>query len=97
MESNSPSPIVLTEIYDITLDFSSEEESQKWIARLLEAGFRLSICAEAYFHPTHWENASMAFTGPGGEIDPGDLWLMNDAFKCKTDEAREHMKRMEEE
>jgi hypothetical protein len=96
MEKQPLQPIVPTAIYDTTLEFCTEQQSRNWHARLRRAGFKRSICKEAYYHPTHWENAAMSFVSPSGKRSAGDYWIMNDAFRCKTKAAREHLKRMEE-
>lgn len=85
------SSIDLAAIYDTTMEFCSECQSRNWHARLRRRGFKRSTCGEAYYHPSHWENAAMSF-GPG---DPGDTWLMNDAFKAKTDDSRAWLKKEE--
>lgn len=74
-------------IYDVTMEFVDEKTSRNWHRRLRYAGFKRSACGEAYFHPDHWENAPMSF-GPG---DPGDTWIMDDAFKAKTPEAKAYL------
>lgn len=71
------------QIYDLTMEFCTRQESKNYRRRLRRRGFILSVCKEALYHPTHWKNAGMAF--PDG---PGDIWLINDAFKALTPEAR---------
>lgn len=76
-------------IYDVSLVFLPERELKNWRARLRRKGFKLSKCREAYYHPKHWEN-DFSF----GKNDPGDFWIFSDAFKAKTEEAKNYICRV---
>lgn len=77
-------PINPAALYDTTMEFCDARTSRNWHQRLRRAGFKRSVCGEAYYHPDHWESGGMGF----GKRGPGDTWIMNDAFMCKTPEAR---------
>ena len=83
--------IVPARIYDTTMEFCSEKVSRNWHARLRRHGFKRSTCGEAYYHPAHWKSAAMSF----GKGDPGDTWIMNDAFKAVSDLARAELVEMD--
>ena len=90
---NTKPVINLAAIYEVDMELCSQKESDKWHARLRRAGFKRSVCKEAYYHPTHWESGGMGF----GKRGPGDTWIMNDAFMARTPEAHAWLKAREEE
>jgi len=79
--------IQLQHIYESDV-FLFGKERQNWFARLRRKDFKRSVNGEAYYHPDHWDPIGMGSTTEDGNIDPGDYYIIYDAFKAKTPEAK---------
>ena len=84
MEKLIINPAALYENDHFALGCFEDKDLHNMQRRLRRAGFKLSACKKAYFHPKHWRNKAFGF----GKKDPGDTWIYEDAFKALTPEAK---------
>lgn len=90
--------INLAAVYETDVLFADSKFLKNWFARLRRHGFKRSAAGEAYYHPKHWKSLGMGTVNvkTGKVLDSGDYWIMQDAFRSKTLDAKVWIKSTEE-